>query len=1020
MDYSQMKEICGLYDKELALMDEYSEDLNDDVKQQEMMSCHQQRITLQGDADLAVIYESVNGLNNQVTIDLYIEKAEGYGTDYEKMIPIYEHILEGCREIWGEFGEKTIECKLQIVVCAKGLAESIEQDETDYRLKRDRSDALHNQILDILEELIASPYRHKLYGNFIHLLLCDEYMISGKVNRAYEVFRKWSETHPITQIKDVEETKCWIEYARVLAEIGLLKDAVESADTLCNWIDDNHDEYKEEYSEFIRSLSEIYVTCTLYHKAVEIIEKALKRKDVLNSEADGLFLLRTQLAHCYSLDGERIKAADLIVELRKTIDDTTLSSTFRLQFDNIQGLIEGMLGDHEQQYQRMVRAFEDSRFGYGENNDITVLYENNLGEVCFELYNNGIGNKDEYLLKAEEYLRDTLYHSEYSRGKNNYFSLLVRRNLAEVIAAKGNFEEAIRMMKEVWEMTSNALTEDNDETVSVKIRYAALALEMQQLYDDVPEWIDEIDPEPILKDGFQKKARNLGMKHWETLDTLYWYIRALQSKELTEYLEDAINKKIKSEYFAESLRLHKVMFENISDMINQAYYINSVAKQNSYMELLEMNLYQFFWLIANSRATYNLEEIYEMVAGYKNISFDMQWHKYANAGNPLRKSLAEDTTTVGEDTVKNILSVTNGNTPIPMKLNYVQSVSAKVKEYNDVYLDIWQEAQNWFVFIIDRNGICLKEINPLNDDEIPSIDEETYEPQPQIDDLIYDRVEQFDIATKFAEELKDDLKGYHRVYYNLQKQLLTIPIGNFIYKYTGIPTIEVPSIVQFVMSGNEQTSTSADITFIEDDISTDYQIARLCAPDHIQSADIYHIPQKSNTICVSGHGFYDDDTNLLEGMRNYITLDNGHNVRMTDIISNDMSSIILAILPVCHTGTGTIYSNFGSYSIGKAFMMAGVRYTIETLWDVAYSASVIFEYEFFQRYCHGANIIDAYYHALDRLRYYTEDDLKEFCRFVFKATGNKELTRIIYTDLSNGTNPYENEEFWAGFILTRS
>lgn len=1015
MDYSQKEAICNLYDRELELMDLYSDDLNNDKKYQDMVLCHERRLQLQGDADLAAVYESVRGLNNPITIDLYFEKAQEYEADCERMIPIYQHVLNGCIDLWGETGEKTIECKLQIVVCLKGLLEKLDENGIEEEFVS-RSKTLHSQILDILEEIIESPHDNTLYDSFIPLLLSDEYISSGNISRAHKVFEEWSLTHPITQIKDVEEMKCWIEYTRILSEIGLLQVAIDKADTLYKIVEENQEKYADNLPGIIRSLSEIYVACTLYHKAAEIIEKTIKRREALE-DRDDLLLLSTQLAHCYSLDGERIKAANLIVELRKRMDETKLPVSFKLQFDNIQGAIEGALGDHEQHYQRMLNAFKDSRRQYGENDENTVLYENNLGEVCFDLYNAMIGDVDDYLQQAEYYLRDALDHSEFSRGKDNLFSLLIRRNLAEVIAAKGDFENAIKMMKEVWEITSKALTENNDETVSAKIRYAALILELQQLMDDVPDWIDEIDTEPLLKDGFQKKAENLGMKHWETLDALYWYNRAVQSRELTQYITDIQKGKLKDSYFTESLKLHKLLFKNVSDMVMQAYYINSVAKQNNYMELLELNMSQVFWLISNMGDSYDIGEIFELVEGYKNISFDMQYHKYASVDSLSRKTLVEDTTTVSEATMRSIFDSAYGRGLTPREKSYIQCISGKVKDTNDVYLDLWQEAQCWFAFIIDKDGIYFKQIDYLSDDEIPPIDAVNIEPQAQLDDLTYDREGLIDAAIKLAEQLKNILMGYHRVYYNLQKQLLNMPIGNYIYIYTGIPAVQVPSIDHFIESEREKKRDAVDITFIEDDCSIDYLLVRECVPDHIQTADINHIPSNSNAICVSGHGFYDHNTEQLEGKRNYITLNNGNSIFMTDIIRKDMRTIDLAILPICQSGIGEIYSNFGSYSIGKAFIIAGVRYTVETLWNIAYNASIIFEYEFFRKYCEEADIIKAYYHALDRLRRYTREDLKEMCRIVLRTTGDSDIARMLYADLANGQHPYEKEEYWAGFIL---
>lgn len=136
----------------------------------------------------------------------------------------------------------------------------------------------------------------------------------------------------------------------------------------------------------------------------------------------------------------------------------------------------------------------------------TLLYEYNLGVACFELYYVADDDeKENYIQKAQEYMEDAYKRSVSSREDDTLFALTVKSGLTEILAEKGNLETAIQELKTIYESMKDLLTEDSMETADAAVRYGALVLEVQQNNDNIPEWINEIDPEPILKYSYEKR-----------------------------------------------------------------------------------------------------------------------------------------------------------------------------------------------------------------------------------------------------------------------------------------------------------------------------------------------------------------------------------------------------------------------------------------------------------------------------------------------------------------------------------
>lgn len=1006
MNQDDMKQVCSLYDKELLLMDKYNNDINNDDLFQEMQYCHDERVKIQGEEKLYLIYENIKGVDNPVTIDLYFEEAGFANIESKSRVELYEHILDGCFSYYGENGEKTIECKLNIVIWLKQILDELESGNTEcWQYQKDK-EAYHNKIISILEGIIASPHRHPLYENHITNLLCDEYVLTQNIERAKATYETWHILHSLESIKDIEELNCWVEYAKLLAETGCLREAVNAAEHIYIWIKENLNHDIDNQISFIRDLSMIYEDCTLYGDAISVIVNFLSNFSAdANNYLEDLFLLKAQLAHCYALNGEHALASKLILELNNDLSRIQLPQKFFREYREISIRIVSEMGDYEQAYEESLRLFLESKSMYGENNEFTLLLENNLAEVCFELYKNTPEESEVFVERAEAYFDDAIQHSEFSRGKNNMDALMLKQNKAEVMASRGKYEDAIILLQEVGKVYTDSFSDENYESAYVMGRYAVLALEVQQSGESYADWIDEIEPEPFLKKYYYSMKKHFGSMHQKTLEAFYWYIRAILSRELCGFVIAIENKKmIDAALFKETYELSCDFFANIGFLLSQAYYINGVIKQNDYLEQIYSEIDIILLTLINIGSFLNQDELvkyYELIAGYKNISYDMQAHKLSNADQSIKDALVGNTTSVSEKTLTNIMALSGDNKMCFCYANIVTDISKLVQSKNAAFMDFFElESGDCVLFIIDSNGLRYIDLDI-------SITGNLSEEQS------------ISIAKSIVSRLAGDVSEYEIIYYNLQRNLLSMPIGIFLYTYSGIPAIFVPSINEIkCIDGNRKENKNSNVSMIGDESSIDYRLLDGMIEVDIGTLKDGKISGEGNIICVTGHGYYDEQGSLNESKRNYIIVSDDIILYADDIMRSDFSSIDLVLLPICQTGLGAVYSSFGTYSLGKSCLLAGAQYVLETLWDIPLISSLIFEYEFFNKYRNIHSVLSSYNHAINRLRRYTNDDIRSLCKYLGEVIKDKELARKVYSfiDISN-EYPFASDGFWAGFSL---
>ena len=772
-----------------------------------------------------------------------------------------------------------------------------------------------------------------------------------------------------------------------MSELGFYKQSLDNVENILTWLNENDGEKMRNKLYFYRRISDIYISCSRYQMAIQLLEEALFNADLSNTDEDELFNIDAQLAHAYYLSGDIVTAEKKIRLIRKKLSISDyLEHPSRLQFENIVGNIEGSLMNQKEHYDRMISVYEESCKRYGDNNMDTLLYEYNLGIACFELYYVvDDDEKENYIQKAQEYMEDAYERSVSSRVNDTLFALTVRRSLSEILAEKGEMETAIQDLKNIYESTKDLLTEDSMETADAAVRYGALVLEVQENNDNVSQWIDEINPELILRYSYEKKKEYLGDLNGETVEALFFYTNAVQSNEFIRVLQENIEQGMEH-----SWKLHSKLIKQIAFRIEQAFYIDSIEKQSQFLHLLEEELYLYFWLLDISVSLdipHDLREFYNQVAPYKNIIYDMQCVMH---GFIKRNSSMESFSEIKVDQLMN-----------------------RMRSLEGLYIDIWQEANGWFVFLINQNDIYYERLQMVDNEDIAFIEDAEISGAIQLDKKEYSVEEKikaaYEITRKLEEIMNEHLFCYKDIYLNLQKQITEFPIASAIHDCIAVNVHVVASERELFLI-DTPTRIIDMVDFLEK--SVDYQVVGNVFKTTLSEK----LLETKVALVLSGHGIYQDINSLKAEERNYVLTSDGKILYSKNFMESDLSNLELVMLPVCQSGYGRVYANFGIFGIGAACRIAGARATVETLWNVQISASLVFEYEFFCAIREKHTITEAYWIAIDRLKNYKGYQLRKFCKMLENNTQNRELRHNLYTE-SLKEYPFRNPMCWCGFVL---
>jgi len=142
-----------------------------------------------------------------------------------------------------------------------------------------------------------------------------------------------------------------------------------------------------------------------------------------------------------------------------------------------------------------------------------------------------------------------------------------------------------------------------------------------------------------------------------------------------------------------------------------------------------------------------------------------------------------------------------------------------------------------------------------------------------------------------------------------------------------------------------------------------------------------------------------------------------------DVAGMDLLNTELVFLSACETGLGQVQIGEGVFGLRRAFILAGARTLIMTLWKISDLATAILVAYFYEYLLGGATKADALRLAQHRLRTASLGELRN--RWLSAArnqelAGGDETKRRRLDELaamSDETLPFAHPCYWAGFIL---
>lgn len=162
------------------------------------------------------------------------------------------------------------------------------------------------------------------------------------------------------------------------------------------------------------------------------------------------------------------------------------------------------------------------------------------------------------------------------------------------------------------------------------------------------------------------------------------------------------------------------------------------------------------------------------------------------------------------------------------------------------------------------------------------------------------------------------------------------------------------------------------------DANIEYSLLLGC--EATKSKLMYNILQKGVThLHISTHGFVqnanDGDASTYSTYNNYSNIlmakDNPSDdpqLSAVEIIHNNLNAIDLVFVSACNTGKGLYKPGFGNASIANAFMRAGVKKVVATLWPIPDKITTELCHHFYAHYLTNKDANEAMRFAKDKLK----------------------------------------------------
>lgn len=235
----------------------------------------------------------------------------------------------------------------------------------------------------------------------------------------------------------------------------------------------------------------------------------------------------------------------------------------------------------------------------------------------------------------------------------------------------------------------------------------------------------------------------------------------------------------------------------------------------------------------------------------------------------------------------------------------------------------------------------------------------------------------------------------HSIYYiNTGKELIN-----------SLPNCITLSICQdsALVVGNPNVSQFADLPYseVEADMAAYFLNTSAYKKEHATIANIsIALDSMPNILHFAAHGIFASPSSKNEDIdwdALYEIMSNSGIVLADDVLLScdriarlDLSNTKLAVLSCCHSGEAVYLGTEGAYGLRRSLTLSGCKSLIISLWQVDDAASFLWMKAFYETLTiTGSSIEEAYSAATDTLKNYE----------------------------SEGTYPYANPYYWAGFVL---
>jgi len=176
-------------------------------------------------------------------------------------------------------------------------------------------------------------------------------------------------------------------------------------------------------------------------------------------------------------------------------------------------------------------------------------------------------------------------------------------------------------------------------------------------------------------------------------------------------------------------------------------------------------------------------------------------------------------------------------------------------------------------------------------------------------------------------------------------------------------------------------------------------------------------------IHLSAHGDYTPSSDQDFFSDSFLLLSNNEKVTARELSLKDFSGTELVTLAACCSGLGRMTDIEGVLGIRRAFLKAGAKHVIATLWHVPDIASSILMVNFYENHIRQRmNLCDALRHA----KQYVKNLTAQEAIMVFNEMSGylgKDVTSELYLgleDCEDDYKPFSDPYYWAAFILVES